>query len=298
MFCQSLGMHNTFAWQQDTIRNLPTCSLRSLSPYKLGAMKKKKHKPIVLMKVKVCIFVLIFMWCSGAAIAEQTIYLSVTASMTDAFKDILSGFSAAHPGAQLRPNFASSGSLAKQIAMGAPADIYVSANPKWMKYLAENKLIVPATERIFACNRLVFVGVEELADPSLASLPGLDRIALGNPKSVPAGQYAKQAMGSAGIYTILEREKKLVMAKDVRQALLYADRGEVDGAFVYRTDALLARKAKILFTVPDGLYDRVSYPLALTIAGEKNGLAKDFYRHMSNPEVIAVLRKYGFEPNR
>jgi molybdate transport system substrate-binding protein len=79
--------------------------------------------------------------------------------------------------------------------------------------------------------------------------------------------------------------------------LIYADRGEVDGAFVYKTDALLAKKAKILFIVPQDLYDRVSYPLALTTEGVKNESAKDFYDYMGGPEAIVILSKYGFEPN-
>jgi molybdate transport system substrate-binding protein len=87
------------------------------------------------------------------------------------------------------------------------------------------------------------------------------------------------------------------MAKDVRQALIYADRGEVNGAFVYKTDALLAEKAKILFIVPQDFYNRVSYPLALTTEGVKNESAKAFYDYMSGPEAIAILTKYGFEPN-
>jgi molybdate transport system substrate-binding protein len=144
----------------------------------------------------------------------------------------------------------------------------------------------------------VFAGEKKSTEFSMESLTGLERIALGNPQNVPAGQYAKQAMERAGVYATLEKEKKLVMAKDVRQALIYADRGEVDGAFVYKTDALLARHAQSLFIVPEDLYDRVSYPVALTAEGAKNEQAKAFYDYMSSPEAIAILTKYGFEPNR
>ncbi len=133
---------------------------------------------------------------------------------------------------------------------------------------------------------------------SLESLSELERIALGTPQSVPAGQYAKQAMEQAGVYTALEQANKLVMAKDVRQALIYADRGEVDGAFVYKTDALLASQSKILFIVPENLYDRVSYPVALTIEGDENAMAKAFYDYLNSPEAITMLTKYGFKPNR
>jgi len=250
------------------------------------------------MKWKMIFTVLLLQICLTATLQAQTIHLSVAASMTDAFKEIVAGFSAAHPGAECMLNFASSGSLAKQIDQGAPADIYVSANPKWMKYLIEKQMIEPGTNRIFAFNQLVFVGEEKASPVTLAGLTSLKRIALGSPQSVPAGQYAKQAMDKAGIYTMLEQEKKLVMAKDVRQALLYADRGEVDGAFVYKTDALLARHAKILFSVPEDLYDRVSYPLGLTTSGAKNELAKSFYDYMSSPESVDILSKYGFTPKR
>ncbi len=250
------------------------------------------------MKLKLFIIFLLFQMGTIITVQAQTIHLSVAASMTDAFKEMMAGFSAKNSSAEFLPNFASSGSLAKQIEQGAPADIFVSANPKWMKYLAEKQLIAAGTDRIFAYNQLVFVGEKKLTGGlSLENLVSLDLIALGTPQSVPAGQYAKQAMEKAGVYADLEREKKLIMAKDVRQALIYADRGEVDGAFVYKTDALLAERAKIIFIVPQNFYNRVSYPLALTTAGVKNESAKAFYDYMSSPEALAILTKYGFEPN-
>ena len=246
------------------------------------------------MKIKTLIIVPVLLFFTVAASAE-TVYLSAAASMTDALKEIITGFAAAHSAAQIRPNFASSGSLAKQIEQGAPGDLYISANPKWMHYLVEQQLIAPGTDRIFAYNKLVFVGEKRSAPLALNKLAELERIALGSPQSVPAGQYARQALEHVGVYTLLVKLRKLVMAKDVRQALLYADRGEVDGAFVYQTDALLARNAKILFTVPDDLYDRVAYPLGLTLAGAKNTSAKALYEYMSSPEAKVVLKKYGFE---
>ncbi|NBB75743.1 MAG: molybdate ABC transporter substrate-binding protein [Bacteroidetes bacterium] len=250
------------------------------------------------MKLMSWITVIILQICFAVSGQAQTVHLSVAASMTDAFNDIVAGFRAAHPNAEILPNFASSGSLAKQIDQGAPADIYVSANPKWMNYLVKNNLIAPGTDRIFAYNQLVFIGAEKTQVSSLENLGTLERIALGTPQSVPAGQYAKQAMETAGIYKTLEQASKLVMAKDVRQALIYADRGEVAGAFVYKTDALLARQAKILFTVPANLYDRVSYPVALTVEGSGNDAAKALYEYIKSPEAIAILSEYGFQPKQ
>ena len=121
----------------------------------------------------------------------------------------------------------------------------------------------------------------------------LERIAIGSPKSVPAGEYATEAFRKAGIDKQLE--KKLIMAKDVRECLMYAERGEVDGAFVYKTDALQAKQAKILFTVPQELYPRVTYPMSLTTAGAKNRDAAEFFAFLHGEEAKTVLTKHGFE---
>ena len=248
------------------------------------------------MKLRSFVLTLSFFIVGAAPGHAETVYLSVATSMTDAFKDIISSFSQVHPDAEILPNFASSGSLAKQINQGAPAHIYVSANPDWMQFLVEKEMIAKGTDRIFAYNTLVFAGPERTTAKELVELKNLRLIAIGSPDSVPAGQYAKQAMEAAGIYAELDAGEKLVLAKNVRQALLYANRGEVDGSFVYKTDALLAENVKILFTIPEELYDRVSYPLALTISGAKSQTAQTFYDFMATPDAVAILEKYGFEP--
>lgn len=243
--------------------------------------------------VVVLVLMMVFKPCITEA---KSVYLSVAASMTDVFKEIVTEFRIRNPENSIFPNFASSGSLAKQIDQGAPADVYVSANPKWMSYLQERKMMDEDAVRIFAHNTLVFVGGENIHPQKMTDLLVMKRIAIGTPASVPAGQYAKQAMEAVHIYSKLEQGRKLVMAKDVRQALLYADRGEVDGAFVYLTDAILVKQAKIHFSVPDGLHDRVSYVMGLTISGVKNDSAIRFYDFMKGKEVIAILKKHGFEP--
>jgi len=142
----------------------------------------------------------------------ETIYLSVAASMTDAMKEIFSTFSTKHKGNKILPNFASSGSLAKQINQGAPAHLYISANPKWMKFLLDNKMIAAGTKQIFAYNTLVFVSTKKMQTTDITGLKKLQRIAIGSPGSVPAGQYAKQAMEAAGIYTYLEGNNSELIA--------------------------------------------------------------------------------------
>lgn len=226
--------------------------------------------------------------------AADEIRISVPASMTDAVKELIAQFSASDGHAKVVPNFGPSGALAKQIIEGAPADLFISANQKWMTYLRDEKAIDLASEKILAVNTLVFVGAKNPAITTLTDITGLRQIAIGSPKSVPAGEYAAQAMEKAGIYKQLQESQKLVMAKDVRQSLAYADRDEVDGAFVYKSDALLATQAVILFEIPQDLYDKVTYPIALTTDGAQKKEAVAFYTFLTSPEAMKVFLKYGF----
>lgn len=220
------------------------------------------------------------------------VHLSVAASMTDAVKELIATYETQVEDIPLLPNFASSGALAKQIAQGAPADIYIAANPKWMDYLVTEKRIPVEQVRTFAFNSLVFVGQKNPAVICLEDIVRLQRIAIGSPKSVPAGQYAEQALRAAGLYA--QVQGKLIMAKDVRQALMYADRGETNGAFVYKTDALLAEDAVVLFEVPQSLYNEVTYPVGLTVEGMKNPDAVAFFDFLKTDQATGILRKYGF----
>lgn len=230
--------------------------------------------------------------CSPARSAE--VRISAAASLSTAIKEIVTLYRQRHPQPRLLLNFASSGSLAKQIAAGAPADVYISANPEWMRYLQDQGLVAPTAPRILVYNRLVFIGAPDTPAATLNDLPRLTRIALGSPNSVPAGRYAQLALSAAGLYDRLQSASRLVLAKDVRQALLYAERGEVDGAFVYRTDALLARQAGILFSVPQELHPPIAYPAALTGAATGNAAAKSFFAFLFSPPACAILSDFDF----
>lgn len=242
-----------------------------------------------ILKLLITTVVLIFC-CAFPAMAGE-VNLSIAASLKDVINELVTAYSKDHPGTGFVSNFGASGSLAKQIESGAPADLYISADPDWMNYLAGKQLIVPATIGIFAYNSLVFVGMPGRA-ATLSDLTKLEKIAIGSPKSVPAGAYAMQALKKAGLAKNLE--SKLVMAKDVRECLLYAERGEVDGAFVYRTDALLAKTVGTLFSVPQELYPRVAYPVALTVMGAQHPDVSAFLGYIRGPAGSAMLEKYGF----
>lgn len=252
----------------------------------------KHYKDIMNCKT---IFLTVLLFSTSPIAHAQTLHLSIAASMTEAVKEIITTFEQSHDKIRCIPNFASSGSLAKQIEQGAPADLYISANPKWMEYLLKKELIAPGANQIFAYNQLVFLREGKAVPNNMSNITSLDRIAIGNPKSVPAGKYAEQAMIKAGVYDVLKTDKKLILAKDVRQALLYADRGEVDGAFVYATDALLAENAQVAFMVPQNLYSRVSYPVGITIEGQAKPAAKLLYNFILGEKGAAILTKYGFK---
>jgi molybdate transport system substrate-binding protein len=221
------------------------------------------------------------------------INLSAAASLKDTLSELADTFAKNNPGVKFLNNFGASGAVAKQIENGAPADMFFSANLEWMDYLKEKKMLDDKSIRTFAYNVLVFVGKPDLKVKTIQDVVTLDRIAIGSPASVPAGEYAVAAFKKAGIDK--QMENKLVMAKDVRECLMYADRGEVAGAFVYKTDAeLMAQNVKILFTVPQDLYPRVTYPMGLTVAGSKKAEAVAFYKFLQSPEAEKVLVKYGF----
>jgi molybdate transport system substrate-binding protein len=239
----------------------------------------------------ICSIVILFFLQYSVFAAEITIGAGV--GLKDVLNDITAIYIQKNSDIKIIKNFAASGALAKQIESGAPADIFFSANLEWMDFLKEKKLIDINTIGIFAFNVIVFVGKPGLNIKTMQELAKLDKIAIGSPKSVPAGDYAMQAFKKAEIEKQLEG--KLVMAKDVRECLLYAEKGEVDGAFVYKTDAEeLAKNVKILFIVPQNMYSRVTYPMALTVTGSKNPDAVAFYKFLQTDKAKAVLVKHGF----
>lgn len=243
--------------------------------------------------VKGLLFVLVaFALFAAVPVHAGDINLSAAASMKDAVAELADVYAKNNPGVKFQNNFGSSGAVAKQIANGAPADWFVSANLKWMDYLKEKKFMDEKSISTFAFNTLVFVGKPDLKVKTMQDLLTLDKVAIGSPSSVPAGEYAAYALKKAGIDKQLEN--KLVMAKDVRACLMYADTGEVPGAFVYRTDTALAKNVKILFTVPQELYPKITYPMGLTVAGSKNPEAVAFYKFLQTPEAEKILAKYGF----
>lgn len=235
---------------------------------------------------------LLCLMLSTAPVRAAEVHICAAASLKEAVNELADSFSRKHPGVTIVRNFGASGTLAKQIESGAPADIFICANKEWMTYLKGRKLVAPSSVAAFAVNTLVFAGGTGKKVTGMQDLAALGRIAIGSPKSVPAGEYAMESIKKAGLENPLG--EKLVFAKDVRESMMYAERGEVDGAFVYRTDALLGKRAKILFTVPQQLYPQVSYPMALTAPGSSSNAAMLFFKFLQSEETKKILKRYGF----
>lgn len=226
------------------------------------------------------------------AAAELTV--SAAASLSNAFSDIARAFEQGHPGNKVVLNFGGSDVLLRQIEHGAPADVFASADEATMDGAAAKRLIDAATRRDFAGNALVvIVGGESAPPSSLGRLThkSYRHIAIGNPDSVPAGRYAKQALIDAGIWAALL--PRLVPTQNVRQALDYVARGEAEAGFVYATDAAVQKdKVRIALTVPT--YTPVRYPIAATAGSAHADLARAFVAFVAADAGQAILKNYGF----
>ena len=223
------------------------------------------------------------------------ITVSAAASLSNALRDIAPLFEAAHPGAKLQLNFGASGALLQQIAKGAPADVFVSADQESMDQAAAQNLLVAGTRRNVVSNSLVLIVPVAAAQPpkALADLtqPAYARIAIGLPASVPVGRYTKAVLEGAGLWAAIE--PKMIGASTVRQALDYVARAEVDAGFVYATDAaLMPDKVKTALVVPTA--KPVLYPIAALAAAPNAVDALKFINFLFTPPAQAVLSKYGF----
>jgi molybdate transport system substrate-binding protein len=240
---------------------------------------------------------------SGAASREPgpkvELTVSAAASLTDALKEIRQAYESRHPDIKLNLNFGASGALQKQIEQGAPADLFLSASVQTMKALVDKHLIDKERQTDLLANELVVVvpadgnpaveGVQELRD--LAE-DAVQNVAIGIPESVPAGNYAKEALENANLWESLQ--SKTVQAKDVRQVLQYVETGNADAGFVYKTDALTSGKAKIAFAVDPNLYTPIVYPAGVVKETKHPREAEDFYMYLQTKEALDVFVQYGF----
>ncbi len=202
-----------------------------------------------------------------------------------------------HPGVKVNFNFGGSGTLARQIEHGAPADVFLSAAAKQMDELAAKGLIENGTRRDLLRNQVVLIAAP--GDSGLRSFaelaqPAVKLIALGDPGSVPAGDYGRQVLDSFGLWQAVQR--KLVLAKDVRQVLTYVETGNADAGIVYATDARLSTKVRVAATAPESTHAPVVYPIAIVKGAHNPTAARVFLEFLESERAGEVFAGLGFAP--
>ena len=229
----------------------------------------------------------------GSGVDKKTIVVFAAASTTNALDEIKQQF-AKQAGITVQTSYAASGPLAQQIVNGADADIFISADTKWADYLTEKKLV--AQKRDALGNRLVIVVPNdsklEIKKPENLIAKSIEHIAIGEPDSVPAGKYAKQALTKLELWDKLK--DKMAPAQDVRQALTFVETGAAEAGIVYATDAAISKKVRVAFEFPENLTGPIRYPIVLLTQGKGKPEAELFFRYLNSPEAVKIFKKYGF----
>lgn len=233
---------------------------------------------------------------SAFAAAEERVLVFAAASLKNALDEV-----AAQAPVKSAVSYASSSALARQIVAGAPAEVFVSANVEWMDYVQKAKRLLPGTRVDLLGNRLVLVApatsaVQVTPAPGfpLAKLLGADgRLAIGQPDHVPAGQYAKAALQSLGVWESVRN--RLAPAENVRAALALVARGETPLGIVYATDAADEPEVRVVGAFPADSHPPIVYPAALTTAA-KGEAARRLLDFLGSPAAGRLFEKHGFAP--
>ena len=248
---------------------------------------------------RVPVLMALMLLAAPASGSGQELIISAAISMKEAVETVGRQFQDAHPGVVLRYNFGGSGELQRQIEAGAPADVFISAGESQMDGLERQGLILPRSRRDFARNVLtVIVPADSRADlwrMDDLRLPAIRRIALGNPKTVPAGQYAEESLRALGLWSAVG--PKLVYAENVRQVVEYVARGEADAGFAYVTDVTARRDGvREAFRPAEDTHQPIRYPVAVVAGSRSRQAAEAFVAFLAGRSGQAILSRLGFLP--
>ncbi|QDR79640.1 molybdate ABC transporter substrate-binding protein [Sporomusa termitida] len=262
---------------------------------------RNKRVFLILALVVATIFSLV--GCGGekqtppaAQVQPVELNISAAVSLKDTLAEIQKNYQAKNPHVKLVFNLGASGALQKQIEQGAPADIFISAAPKQMNELEEKNLINKATRKNLVENKLVVVVPKEtkLSITKYEDLTqnGVQKIALGETATVPAGQYAREVLLKLNLWDQLQ--DRVVFAKDVRTVLAYTETGNVEAGIVYKTDAVASDKVKVAAVAPEGSHQPIVYPIAVTTGTQQQQAAEAFSEYLFSTESKAIFEKNGF----
>ncbi|HHX68417.1 MAG: molybdate ABC transporter substrate-binding protein [Miniphocaeibacter sp.] len=223
---------------------------------------------------------------------SSKITVAAAASLTDAFNEMKPIFKEKE-NIELEFTYGASGTLQKQIEEGAGVDLFISASTKNMDELVESKLIDEDSVGTILKNVLVLITPKESTVKNISDLESIDeKIAIGETKSVPAGQYAKQSLESLNLWSQLE--DKYVFAKDVRAVLSYVSTGEAGAGFVYKSDAIGEGNVVIVEEIDESNHDPIVYPGGVISESKEKDAARKFLEYLKTDEAKDILIKYGF----
>jgi molybdate transport system substrate-binding protein len=228
---------------------------------------------------------------------NRSITVFAAASMKNALDDVDAAFTK-QSGVKVVASYDASSALMKQIEGGAPADVFVSADLKWMDYGAQKKLIKDDSRVNLLGNELVLIAAKDAKIDNVTIGPGFDlgklagdgRIATGDVQAVPVGIYAKAALQKLGVWDSVE--PKMAMAANVRAALVLVARGEAPLGIVYATDAKVEPGVKVVGTFPESSHDPITYPVAPTVAAKPD--AMPYLAFLRTSAAKTIFESYGF----
>jgi len=228
--------------------------------------------------------------------AETTLLVSAATSLEEALEVVQADFEAEYPNIAIDYNFGSSGALQQQIEQGAPVDVFISAGGRQMDALEEKDLLLPKTRGDLLGNRLVLITPDDstlgLTDFSDLTQSQVERISVGEFRSVPAGQYAEQVLSNLGI--LAEIQPKLIFANSVRGVLAAVESGNVEAGLVYATDAAISAQVTVVATAAEDLHDPIVYPVAIVVDAASPEAARTFVDYLSSDAAGAVFEDFGF----
>ena len=234
---------------------------------------------------------------AAPAAAQEKVTVFAAASMKNALDNANKAWGA-QGGREVTVSYAASSALAKQIESGAPADIFISADLDWMKYLSDKKLVRQETRFNWLGNRIVLVAAKDAAKPvdirpgfDLAGLLKGGRLAMGEPNAVPAGKYGKAALEKLGVWSSVE--KRVASAESVRAALAFVSRGEAPYGIVYQTDAAADPGVAIVGTFPADTHPAIIYPIAI-LSESKSKDAPAYLDYLTSNKAAPFFEKEGF----
>lgn len=243
------------------------------------------------MKLDRIVIILNILLVFTTTVRAADVRVAVALSLQDAFEELVSGYEQKNKGTRILYHYGSSQALAKQIAAGSQVDLFISAHQQWTDYLKIGGHVDELLVKTFASNSLVFIGLPGKNVSTLQDIRPLKRIAVGNPATTAHGQYTMEAIRNAGLE--LELKHRLVTGTAVEN-IHRVEKGEVDGAIVYRTETVHLKKAKILFTVLPSLYPSITYQVSIAKLSVNDPAALNFYKYLSGPDVKPVLMRHGF----